>query len=282
MLESFITTTTTGAIMLKKHIFHIAVASCLTLTGLSTFIPSTTMAGIPDNSGTVLETMNGGGYTYIYVDTGVAKNWVAVPETTVSAGDTITYSQGMEMTNFHSKTLDRTFSTILFSSGLGESAVAQATTTASTSAPADDSFAAAVAKEQQQAASTAAPVMMETTAGSSGAVAPFEEMQVEKAEGDNSYTVEEIYSRAKELNGKKVRLQGKVVKYNPNIMGRNWLHIQDGSGNPINNTHDLVVTTSETVSGNEIIVVEGKLTANKDFGAGYKYAAIIEEAVVIK
>ena len=65
-------------------------------------------------------------------------------------------------------------------------------------------------------------------------------------------------------------------------MGKNWIHLQDGSGNPMHNSHDLVVTTSETVEVDNIVTIEGTLAAEKDFGAGYKYAAIIEDAAIIK
>ena len=117
--------------------------------------------------------------------------------------------------------------------------------------------------------------------GSTGAVAPLQEgVAVPKA--DNGYTIEEIFTKAGELDGKKVRLQGKVVKFSPNIMGTNWVHLQDGTGNPMQNTHDLVVTTGETVEVNSVVILEGTLAKDKDFGAGYKYAAIVEKAAVIK
>ena len=62
-------------------------------------------------------------------------------------------------------------------------------------------------------------------------------------------------------------------------MGRNWVHLQDGTGNPDDNTHDLVVTTSlEPEADWDIITMEGLLTANKDFGSGYSYDVIIEDA----
>ena len=64
-------------------------------------------------------------------------------------------------------------------------------------------------------------------------------------------------------------------------MGRNWIHLQDGTGNPESNTHDLVVTTSQEPAADwDIITIEGVLAADKDFGSGYSYAAIIEEASI--
>ncbi len=63
-------------------------------------------------------------------------------------------------------------------------------------------------------------------------------------------------------------------------MGKNWLHIQDGTGDPGSNTHDLVVTTDGEAEKGAVVTVEGIIAANKDFGSGYKYDVIIEEAVI--
>lgn len=227
-------------------------------------------------SGTVVETMKVPGYTYMLVDHGAGQSWVAIPETDVATGAKIRYTSDMTMNNFTSKTLNKTFETIVFSAGLMEDGGAAAPKPA-----ADDSFDAAVKSEQQKPAAESA--MPETSGGSSGAIAPLQEnIAVAKAQGENGYTVEELFTRAKELGGKKVRVQGKVVKFSPNIMGKNWVHVQDGTGNPMQNTHDLVITTGETVEMNSVVTLEGTLAADKDFGAGYKYAAIIEQAKLIK
>lgn len=260
--------------MIKKTVFQLAAACLLLFSGNPV---QSVQAQV--NSGTVLETMNAAGYTYLHLDNGTAKEWVAIPETHVSTGDKVSYNQGMEMQNFYSKSLDRSFPSIVFSTGLTNGN--QTATSPQNSSTTTESFAAAVAKEQQVA--PAAPAAMtESSGGSTGAVVPFAEVTIEKAPGESSYTIEEIFTKAEALNGKSVRLRGKVVKFSANIMGRNWVHLQDGSGNPMNNTHDLVVTTSETVAKDSIIIVEGQLAANKDFGAGYKYAAIIEEAQIIQ
>ena len=239
-------------------------------------------------SGKVLETMDAGGYTYIKLDTSAQQIWVAIPQTAVKVGDEITCSPGMAMQNFSSKSLNRTFETIVFSSGVvgakgGGHSGMQASMTAPHTPKAkqggDDSFASAVQAEG------GAPAMQQPQAGSGGslgAMAPFSEVAVEKAAGENGYTIEEIFSKTEELNGKTVRIQGKVVKYSPMIMGRNWIHLQDGTGDPMNNTHDLVVTTSEEVENDTVITIEGVLVANKDFGAGYKYVVIVEEAKTLK
>lgn len=257
--------------MLKKIVCSIALSTCVTLYSLSAG------AETLSTSGKVVETMNAAGYTYILVDSGARQEWVAIPESPVSVGEVVSYSAGMVMENFHSKSLDRTFPSIMFSSGL----VAGQPQTAATPPPAEDnSFAAAVAREQQGGQAAVVPVA-ESSGGSMGAIVPFTEVKVEKASGENSFTVEELFSNAKDLNGRTIRLRAKVVKVSEAIMGRNWLHLQDGTGNPMNNTHDLVVTTAETVPVDTVVTVEGVLAAGKDFGAGYSYEAIVEQATLI-
>jgi len=230
---------------------------------------------IQGTTGTVVETMNSSGYTYMLIDSGSEKTWVAIPETKIDQGTEITYSSGMVMKNFDSKTLGRTFETIIFSSGI----VGLKNAKVDGSAP-DDSFSTAV-KTEQKTASITTPAM-EVSGGSSGAIAPYQKISVAKSDAANGYSVEEIFSQAKELNGQKIILKGIVTKVSANIMGRNWVHLQDGTGNPMKNTHDIVATSSEQPPINSEVTIEGILTAEKDFGAGYKYAAIIEEAVIIK
>ncbi len=263
--------------MFKKTFFSIAAATVLTFSGNAIHT-----AHAENTSGTVLETMDAAGYTYIYVDSGAGKEWVAIPQTTITPGDKVSYSQGMPMKDFYSKSLDRSFPSIIFSAGIVNDTQPAAAVAGNADSSPEDSFAAAVAREQQAVPASEPAMMAETSGGSTGAIVPYTETTVEKATGENSYTVEEVFTEAKKLNGKEVRLRGKVVKVSANIMGRNWVHIQDGTGNPMNNTHDLVVTTAETVAEDVIIMVEGKLAAEKDFGAGYKYAVIIEEAKIIK
>jgi aspartyl/asparaginyl-tRNA synthetase len=94
--------------------------------------------------------------------------------------------------------------------------------------------------------------------------------------------VGECFEQAKNLNSKTVRVRGKVMKVSRMIMGKNWLHIQDGTGNPLKNEHDLVVTTADEPAVDAVVTVEGTLNANRDFGAGYKYEVIIEDAKVEK
>ena len=228
-------------------------------------------------SGTIKETMNASGYTYMLVTTDGKDAWVAIPETQVKAGASVNYFEGMEMTSFNSKTLNRTFDSIIFSSGLASDTPAPALTTES-----NESFASAVKAEQSAPSAPTAINDTQASGGSSGAIVPLAEITVEKSVAPNGYSVAELFTQAKDLTGKKVQIKGQVVKVSSAIMGKNWIHLQDGTGDPMSNTHDLVVTTNETVELDTVVTFEGVITANKDFGAGYKYDAIVEEAALIQ
>ena len=211
-------------------------------------------------SGTVLETMNSGGYSYVHVDTGNEKVWAAGSlREGLAVGQTVSFGAGMLMTNFTAKSLDRTFEKIYFVSAIsleGE-----------TAPPAGDSGMMGMG-----GAGTAPAASGNTVAAEAGVTG------VAKAAG--GYTVSDIYAKASELGGQTVKVQAKVVKFTPNIMGTNWVHIQDGTGS--GETADLTVTTRESVSPGDLVLVEGPLSVDKDFGAGYKYHVIIESAKVTK
>ncbi len=226
-------------------------------------------------TGTILETVNASGYTYMLVENSMSKDWVAVPANDVKVGESVTYVQGMTMNNFFSKTLDRTFEAVIFSEGIINAKAAKP----QVAADASNSFADAVKEEDSMVAE---PDLAENPNGSTGAVTTKREIVVEKAAGDNGYTVAEIFEEAKNLDKKTVRVSGKVIKINMNIMGKHWIHLQDGTGNPMKNSHDLVITTLEPVEENSIITLEGVVTADKDFGAGYSYVVILEDGKVVK
>lgn len=205
-------------------------------------------------SGKVVETMDSGGYTYLCIEKDGKKTWAAVLEMKVAVGQEIALQPGYEMVNFTSKTLNRSFDKIIFSTG-----------------PASQEGAGDVKSFHGKAAGS-----KETT------VAPGEKIQVEKASGSNAYTVAELYEKKTELDKKNVTVRGKVVKVSSGIMGRNWLHIQDGSGNQKDGTNDLVVTSNELAAVEDTVTASGTLYKDKDFGSGYKYDVIVEQASIKK
>lgn len=251
---------------------------------------ATTAAPVLDGialQGTVTETMNSSGYTYLLLEAAQGKTWVAIPETPVKVGQKAACAPGITMKNFASKTLNRTFETIVFSPGLdkGEAPLTQQAPVAVTTNKDDAGFSDALQAEKGgKAAAKTAPdsAALGTSTGSAGAIVPSTDINVNKAPGPNSYSVGECFEQAKDLNSKTVRVRGKVMKISRMIMGKNWLHIQDGTGNPLKNQHDLVVTTQDDPGENVVVTVEGALSANRDFGAGYKYDVIVEDAKVEK
>jgi hypothetical protein len=98
---------------------------------------------------------------------------------------------------------------------------------------------------------------------------------INKVEGGN--TIAEVYTDKQTLNGKTVRVRGQVTKFTANVMGKNWLHIRDSS-----TLDDLTITTDSTVAVDAVVVIEGTLALNKDFGSGYVYPLIVEDAQVTK
>jgi hypothetical protein len=204
-------------------------------------------------SGKVVETMNAGGYTYVCLEKKGKKTWVAVPEMTVKVGQEVSFPEGQEMPNFTSKTLNRTFESIIFTSGPVE----------------------------QKAAAKGAAAPGGTGGGSKAASSSLaKDIKIEKAACPGAYTVGEIFAKRASLNKKTAVIKAKVVKVSAGIMGKNWIHLQDGSGDPEKGSHDLVVTSQDLPSVGDVVTVKGTVYKDKDFGAGYKYTVIMEEAKV--
>ena len=101
---------------------------------------------------------------------------------------------------------------------------------------------------------------------------------IKRAEGGK--TVQEIIFDSAKLAGQTVTVRGKVAKYNAMVMGKNWLHLQDGSGSGDKRDNDLTITSATPAKVGDMVLVTGKVTTNKDFGSGYKFAVILEDAQV--
>jgi hypothetical protein len=204
----------------------------------------------PALSGKIAETMNAGGYTYILLEKSGKKTWVAIPMTEVKVGQEIALQPGAEMQNFSSPSLRRTFASIIFSGGLMPK-------------PGDASAASHEAK------APAAPPKIE-------------KISVEKAAGPDAYTVSEVHAKKAALNEKTAVVKAKVVKVSEGIMGRNWIHLQDGTGEAVLGTNKLIATTHDLPAVGDIVTVKGTIYKDKDFGSGYKYGVIMEKATVTK
>ncbi|MCF6281260.1 MAG: hypothetical protein L3J28_03470 [Candidatus Polarisedimenticolaceae bacterium] len=95
-------------------------------------------------------------------------------------------------------------------------------------------------------------------------------------------TVESLHKDMTELKGKMVQLQGKIIKVNNGIMGRNFLHLQDGTGTSAAGNNDLTVTSNETANVGDEVTILGVVVLDHDFGSGYRYPLMVEEAVITK
>jgi len=103
-------------------------------------------------------------------------------------------------------------------------------------------------------------------------------ISVRKAEGPEGRTVAEIFKERSPLEGKEVAVRGKVVRVVKDVMGRNWLHVRDGSGTREAQDDELTVTSADVAAVGDIVVARGTLGVNRDFGAGYVYKVILESS----
>lgn len=212
--------------------------------------------------GTVLETMDAASYTYALLDVGGEQVWVAGPQTTVAVGDHVHVGAGMAMPNFESKALGRTFDVIYFVGAIEQG---------------DHGTPAAAVPQDHPGGAMPSGMGAGNDPASHTTTARETVEGVAKAAGGQ--TVAEIFIDAASLKDKTVKVRGRVVKFSPNIMGTNWIHLQDGTG--AEGTHDLTVTSATAVKVGDVILVEGPLSVDRDFGAGYRYPVIVENATVV-
>jgi hypothetical protein len=210
-------------------------------------------------SGKVLERIDAAPYCYLRLQTVRGEVWAAVPEAKIEKGAEVAIANPMLMNNFESKTLNRTFAEVYFG----------------TLAPAGGAVAAPAMPPPGMPAG-AAPQM------GTPAPAPMETEKIEKASAPDAHSVADLWAKKASLKEKTVTVRGKVVKYNPGVMGKNWIHLQDGSGDAGKGTHDITVTSQDPATKGEVVTIKGVVRLDKDFGAGYTYALIVEDAKVVK
>ena len=188
----------------------------------------------------VIDKISAGGYNYLQVSENKNEYWIAVPTMEIEVGETVYFSKFMVMEEFNSPTIDRTFDEILFVEDARKS-------------PTPDE-------------------MKKIHAGTTSS----DKQQINVEPLADGKTVQQIYTDKSSLAGKDVKVKGQVVKFNKQIMKRNWIHIQDGTGTE--NEFDLVITSDTDVNVGDVIIAEGTLAVDKDFGAGYFFPVIIENA----
>lgn len=196
-------------------------------------------------------------YVYMNVTEGGKDFWIAAAKQDIAIGATYFYRGGLLKTNFESKEHNRMFDTIYLITNIVKQD--HGNNTGNLKADFTDNLEAT--NESNTSQKQTIPTHTETIVAHKGSI-----------------KIAELVANPKSFEGKTVQITGKVVKVNPNIMNRNWLHLQDGSKNDF----DLVVTTNTFVPEGQAITIKAKVSLDRDFGAGYRYDLILEEGVLIE
>ncbi|MCA0933738.1 GW dipeptide domain-containing protein [Lutimonas saemankumensis] len=202
---------------------------------------------IAQNEVIVKEIQQTSGYTYVLVTESGKEFWLAVSKTDVEVGEKLYFTQAMKMSDFESKELNRVFESIYFVDQISKEPI-----------DAESKKAEAISKRKNEIKRM------------------LDSIKISPAEGGQS--IGHLYANSKDFNKKKVRVRGQVVKINRDIMDRNWVHLMDGTAG--DSRSDLTFTTQENVQVGDTVVFEGILAIDREFGAGYVYPLIVEEAVL--
>ena len=231
---------------LTSVIALLVLVQCKSKDETSELVKETEIANTNSHKVSIKEAIDATAYSYLLVTEGDKEYWIAVPLTKVEIGKTYTYEGGMEMKKFESKDLKRTFDSVIFVEGLVDPD--------------------AVASTQTETATFKATTSTELAKG------------ITLAKG--AISLYDLFTNKEKMAGETVILTGRIVKSNPNIMSKNWVHLQDGTS--YNGFNDITITTKEELAVDAIVSLKGKIVLNKDLGAGYKYDILIEDAVLIK
>lgn len=195
---------------------------------------------------TVKEVIQATSYTYLNVEENNEIYWIAVNKGDYEEGNVLYYDNGMIMNNFESKDLQRTFESIFFVQDISDQPRLPG-------------------EETQPSMSQGQPQKP-----------TLEKLDIKVEPAADGISIATLYANKDSYKDQVIKIKGQVTKFNPNIMGKNWIHIQDGSENE--GSFDLTITTTQTVNVGDVVTFEGKIFLDKDFGAGYAYDVIMEEA----
>ncbi len=210
---------------------------------------SASIPDVPMHTVKVEEVISGNQYTYLRVKESRNEYWIAVINEEVKVGSKWTFADALLMENFASKELNRTFPIIYFVSEL---------------------LPAGTKAKQETVAAPLQP--------SKPNIKFNKDIEIQPVDG--SISIDSLFKNQAIYADTKVKVKGQVVKVNNEVMDRNWIHIQDGT--EFGGKFDLTVTTTESLKVGDVIIFEGLIHLNKDFGAGYFYELIMEEAKVLK
>lgn len=204
-----------------------------------------TTANVSNNVHTVkvLEVLPTSKYVYLRVDEEGEEFWIATSKKEVKVGETYFYKNGILKTNFESKEHNRIFDKVYLVANIVAADHGM-----------EQSISPVKIKELDEIEST------------------------KKVEIEGSIKISALVANKSKYEGKEVQISGQCTKLNPNIMGRNWIHLKDGS----KDEYDLVVTSDIAIPEGHVVTMKGTVVLDKDFGAGYKYDLIIENGQIVE
>lgn len=189
--------------------------------------------------GVVVDTLDGGGYTYLQIEDAKKKYWIAVEGLKIDKGTEVRFTEELRAKNFESKSLNRVFDEIVFASNL----------------------------------------QYRTSVPESANIALVTELvKVSPYQQKDTISVAQAWKERVKLNGKTISIRGKVVKVSKNIMEKNWIHIQDGTGEGAEVGRIVFTSKDDTISLGDVVTAQGVVSADKNFGSGYVYKIIVENA----
>ena len=189
--------------------------------------------------GVVVDTLDGGGYTYLQIEDAKKKYWIAVEGLKIDKGTEVRFTEELRAKNFESKSLNRVFDEIVFASNL----------------------------------------QYRTSVPESANIALVTELvKVSPYQQKDTISVAQAWKERVKLNGKNISIRGKVVKVSKNIMEKNWIHIQDGTGEGAEVGRIVFTSKDDTINVGDVVTAQGVVSADKNFGSGYVYKIIVENA----
>jgi hypothetical protein len=206
----------------------------------------TASPAVPPLRGEVLEVLDGGAFTYLRLKTADGETWAAVKRSAVATGARVTLDDPLPMQNFESKALQRKFDVLVFGTLVDVEGGA-----------------------------------VSTVPGTPAQRIP-DVVTVPRADGPDARTVAEVYAGRLALKDRPVAIRARVAKVTVGVMNRNWIHLQDGSGSAADGSDDLVATSAEEPTVGEVVVARGVVRADVNFGSGYAYRVLVEDATFRK
>ena len=262
----------------------LAIAGCKKQETPGLVAQPATAPGAGTIRGKVLEQLQAQQTTYLKLQTAEGERWAAVPQTTLKEGAEVVVNVSMPMKNFESSALDRKFDVVYIGQLAGGGGASQPGPAAGAEARPMPQGHPDLGGGMGEGIPPHDGEMGEATPAHGGAMsagaAEIGDVKVPKATGPDARTVAEIFAQRASLGEKPVTLRGKVVKYNQGIMGKNWVHLRDGTGKP--GADDVTVTTQDATAIGQVVVVKGTVRLDRNIGMGTPYPVLIEDARIVK